>query len=143
MKVISKSRFVIYLFAIIGYKGLDKEKRGIQFFEGSWQEALEKAKKENKMIFLDAYASWCGPCKMMKLNTFTNKSVGKFYNSNFINVAIDMEKPDGLALAEKYNIEAYPSLLFIFADGVLLGKEVGYQRPNEFIRIARRIIPIK
>lgn len=147
MKIISKPRFTIYLFAILGYKGFDDHekigKQGIQFFTGTWQEALEKAERENKMIFLDAYASWCGPCKMMKLNTFTNKVVGKFYNTNFINVAIDMEKSDGTALAEKYNVEAYPTLLFVLADGTLLGKEVGYQRPNELIRIARRIIPAK
>ena len=47
------------------------------------------------MIFLDAYASWCGPCKMLQKNVFTKKAVGDFYNSKFINVKMDMEKGEG------------------------------------------------
>lgn len=53
---------------------------GIQFFHGTWAEALAKSKAENKLIFLDAYATWCGPCKMMKRLTFTNAEVIEFYS---------------------------------------------------------------
>ena len=59
---------------------------GIEFFHGSWDEALELAKKEHKAIFMDAYAEWCGPCKRMAKNIFTQKEVGDFFNKHFINV---------------------------------------------------------
>ena len=49
---------------------------GIQFTEAAWKDILKKAKAEKKVIFLDAYASWCGPCKMLQKNVFTKKAVG-------------------------------------------------------------------
>ena len=84
---------------------------GIQFHRGNWNEALQLAKKDNKLIFLDIYATWCGPCKKLKANTFSNKEVGRFFNKNFINVALDGEQGDGATLASQYNLTSYPSLL--------------------------------
>ena len=65
---------------------------GIQFFGGNWEEAIETAKKEHKLIFVDAYAEWCGPCKRMAKEVFTQKELGDFFNKYFINVKMDMEK---------------------------------------------------
>lgn len=87
---------------------------GISFFKGSWSEAKKKAGKEDKLIFLDAYASWCGPCKIMAKNTFTDSKVGEFFNKNFINFKMDMEKhPDGPRLSKAYGLKAYPTLYFV------------------------------
>lgn len=86
---------------------------GIQFFHGSWEEALEKAKAEQKPIFVDAYASWCGPCKRMAAKVFPQEEVGALFNAKFINVKIDMEKGEGPAFAKKFPVRAYPTLLFI------------------------------
>lgn len=86
---------------------------GIQFFHGSWDEALEKAKAEQKPIFVDAYASWCGPCKRMAAQVFPQKEVGELFNAKFINVKMDMEKGEGPAFAKKFPVRAYPTLLFI------------------------------
>ena len=58
---------------------------GMEFFHGTWEEALAEAKKQEKIIFVDAYAVWCGPCKRMAKNVFTQDRVGEFYNKNFIN----------------------------------------------------------
>lgn len=86
---------------------------GIDFFHGSWDEALEKAKAEQKPIFVDAYASWCGPCKRMAAQVFPQQEVGDFFNDKFINVKMDMEKGEGPAFAKKFPVRAYPTLLFI------------------------------
>lgn len=91
-----------------------------------WSTVLEKAKKEKKIIFLDGYATWCGPCKQMDAVTYKDQAVADYYNANFINVKYDMEKGEGKTLAEKYLVQAYPSLLFIDAEGVMLHKGVGY-----------------
>jgi len=89
------------------------QEKGIEFFHGSWEEALEKAKAEQKAIFVDAYASWCGPCKRMAANVFTQAEVGEFFNSKFINFKIDMEKGEGPEFGQKFPVRAYPTLMFI------------------------------
>ncbi|MBS1740482.1 thioredoxin family protein [Elizabethkingia miricola] len=115
-------------------------KNGIQFHKGSWEEALQAAKKEHKLIFLDIYATWCGPCKLLKMHTFSNAEVGKLYNQNFVNVSLDGEKGDGAMLADKYAIRGYPSLLFIDGDGNIVGQTTGYYSPKEFIKIGHSIL---
>ncbi|MNK19606.1 thiol:disulfide interchange protein precursor [compost metagenome] len=110
----------------------------IKFLENpTWTTVLEKAKKENKIIFLDAYATWCGPCKQMDQETYTNQAVADFYNANFINVKYDMEKGEGAMLADRYYVSAYPNLVFINPDGVLLHKGVGFIAANEFLALAK------
>lgn len=106
---------------------------GIQFIESNWNKALLEAKKQNKLIFLDAYASWCGPCKLLKRNTFPNKAAGDFFNKNFINVAIDMEKGDGPALAGKFSVRAYPTLIIADANGNMITYTEGFINPTELI----------
>ena len=70
--------------------------KGISFHDNKpWKEILQLAKKENKLIFMDCYTSWCGPCKALAKNVFTQEKVGDFFNPRFINVKYDMEKGDG------------------------------------------------
>lgn len=101
------------------------QNRQIHFETGTWAEAIEKAKSEQKPIFLDAYAVWCGPCKWMSANVFTNDSVADFYNANFINVKMDMEKGEGIELAKKWQIRAFPTLLYFDANGELMHQVCG------------------
>ena len=98
---------------------------GIQFLENSWAKALERAKKENKPIFLDAYASWCGPCKLLKKNTFTKKEAGDFFNAHFVNVDIDMEKGDGPSLSENFDVDANPPLIIAAKNGNIVQSHKG------------------
>lgn len=103
----------------------EKAKKGIAFHESTWAEALAKAKKENKLIFLDAYATWCGPCKWLAKTVFPQSKVGDFFNKNFISMKIDMEKGEGTEIAKTYKIEAYPTLLYINGDGELVHRTCG------------------
>jgi thioredoxin 1 len=118
----------------------DELNEGINFYQGSWDEALKLAKKENKPIFLDIYASWCGPCKALKKNTFSDSEVGEYYNANFINLTIDGEKGNGVELADNFQITGYPSLIFVNADGELIGKITGYHNPRQFLELGRKVI---
>jgi len=117
------------------YGDLDE---GIKFFEGSWADALKLADKENKLIFLDAYASWCGPCKMMARDTFSDKRVGKYFNDNFISFKMDMEKhPDGPRLSKKFALTAYPSLYFLDKNEKVVHFAKGYQEPKDLIAVGQ------
>lgn len=109
------------------------QNREIQFKEADWNSQLISAKKENKIIFFDAYTSWCGPCKVMAKDVFTKDSVADMFNQTFLNVKYDMEKGEGPALKEKYEVKAYPTYLFINGDGEIVHKIVGSMSASEFI----------
>jgi thioredoxin-related protein len=109
----------------------------IQFIHENWRAALDSAKKKEKLIFLDAYTVWCAPCKAMSRDVFTKQNVSNFYNQQFINVKMDMEKGDGIALATAYQVKAYPTFLFINADGKVVHRAVGYQEVDAFLKLGK------
>lgn len=109
----------------------------VNFNHDSWAEVLKKADKEDKVIFVDAYTTWCGPCKKMSRDVFTNAEVADFFNKTFINVKMDMEKGEGIKIAEDYNVRAYPTLLFIDKKGELVHRAVGYHNTDQFIELGK------
>ncbi|WP_336733027.1 thioredoxin family protein [Chryseobacterium sp. VD8] len=111
--------------------------QGIKFEESNFRAVLAKAKKENKLVFIDAYTTWCGPCKLMAKNIFPQKTVGDYYNSHFINAKIDMEKGEGIEIAKKYNVKAFPTYLFVDGNGELVHRTLGYVEENDFIQFAK------
>ena len=111
--------------------------QGIEFFEGTWDEALAKAEADDKLIFVDAYAEWCGPCKMMANNVFPQEEVGDFFNSNFISVQYDMEKPESADFREFHRAPAFPTLLFINADNEPVHRVIGARQADQLIGDAR------
>ena len=113
---------------------------GIHFQKGNWQQALDLAKKENKVVFLDIYATWCGPCKQLKKYTFAEKSAGDFFNANFVNMALDGEQEEGAVLAQKFGIEAYPTLMFVTPEGELITKSPGFRTAPDLINLGQQIL---
>jgi thioredoxin 1 len=132
------------MIAIIGINKVNAQQdvqgsaNGIEFYNGSWEEAMALAKKEGKLIFLDVYASWCGPCKMLKKNTFTDPGAGKYFNKNFINIALDSEKGDGIKVARSLKVRAYPSMYILNSDGSLVEHHAGYLQPEGLLKFGRR-----
>ena len=86
---------------------------GIQFYHGTWKEGIEKAKAENKLIFVDFYTQWCGPCLNMAESVFTLPFIGDFYNTKFVNMKIDAENGEGVELAKRYSVNSYPTYVFV------------------------------
>lgn len=119
------------------------DEKGIQFIEQDWSKALQQAKQQNKLVFLDIYASWCGPCKMLKQNTFSNDQVGEFFNKNFINVSVDGEKGVGPELAQKYSIEGYPTLIVADSIGKPVLYTVGYMDASNLLEFAKEALKKK
>ena len=110
---------------------------GIKFDETAWNEILQKAREDNKLIFVDAFTTWCGPCKKMSKNVFTNRRVADFYNKKFINVKMDMERGDGPGLATDYDVFVYPTLLFIDGNGTLVHRAAGYHDVGQFVSLGK------
>lgn len=99
--------------------------QGTQFRELTFRQALEKAKQENKPLFLDCYTSWCGPCKNMLNNVFTLPEAGEFMNTSFVCVKFDMEKGEGVELQKQFNVRAFPTFLIIRPDGTIQHRLAG------------------
>lgn len=136
MKRKSITQFLLFtLFLLIG--GMPLQAQGIEFYHGSWEDALLKAEQEDKIIFVDAFAEWCGPCKRMARDVFPQEEVGAFFNRHFINMKIDMEKGMGLEFRKKYPVSAFPTLFFIGPDGEIVQKAKGAQRVDGLIQLGK------
>jgi thiol:disulfide interchange protein len=113
---------------------------GIQFFQGTWEEAKAKAKAENKIIFVDAYAVWCGPCKWMDVHVFSDERVGAFFNEHFISYKFDMEKGEGPDFARTYAVRGYPTLLFVAGDGKEVHRTMGSRSIETLIELGEEAL---
>ncbi len=113
--------------------------QGIDFQNDTmrWTAILDKAKADNKLVFVDAYTSWCGPCKRMAKEVFPQKAVGDVYNAAFINVKMDMENGEGPAIAMRYGVKAYPTYMFINGNGELVHRGLGAMPMEKFIAVGK------
>jgi thiol-disulfide isomerase/thioredoxin len=126
--------------ALTGWMACPGWAQGIRFFEGTWEAALAEAKRLDRIIFVDAYAVWCGPCKKMAAEVFTDEGVGNFYNRNFLNVKLDAEKGEGLAFREKYPIAAFPTLFYIDYTGEVVQQVKGAQSIEAFLELGKKAL---
>ncbi len=113
------------------------EGEALTFIRENFGEAMQKARTENKLVFIDAYTTWCGPCKMMDKETFSDDDVAAFFNEKFVNLKLDMEKGDGQTVQLRYKIAAFPTLLFLNADGEVIHKALGFQDAEQFLAIGK------
>lgn len=113
---------------------------GVAFFKGAFAEAQTEAVETEKLIFMDAYTTWCGPCKWMAANSFPDAKVGDLFNSAFVNLKMDMEKGEGPRLSRIYRVQAYPTLMILDAEGKVLEKLEGALPPAELYNWARETV---
>gem|GEM_PF-830111 len=105
-----------------------------------WENVIKSAEKEGKKVFLDIYAKWCGPCKMMDANVYTDSSVSDYFNKNFINTKIDGESEFGRTLARHYKLTAYPTMYFINSKKEIIFTIVGYRDPAALTDLGRLVV---
>lgn len=138
----------VLLFA--GRLSAQENQNGVHFEQSpDWSQVLDKAKAEHKYIFVDCYATWCGPCKMMDAEVYPDKAVGDYMNSRFISLKLQMDQTNaddsltrssyGLAdmFARNYTISAYPSFLYFSPEGKIVHKHVGGGKTADFTNWAR------
>lgn len=122
---------------------------GIIWSKGlNWKEIKAQAKNENKYIFIDAFATWCGPCKAMDMNVYVNPRVGEVMNNKFISVKVQMDSTgkdneevqkwykDARMLMAAYKVDGFPTLLFFTPEGRIIAKSVGYRDTTAFVELA-------
>lgn len=123
---------------------------GIKWTEGlSWEQVKQKAIQEDKYIFLDCFATWCGPCKRMDKEVYTNDTVGRYFNEKFISVKIQMDKTknddsfiqswykDAETIGKIYHVEAYPSYIFFSPNGQIVEMQRGFMPVNRLVFVGK------
>lgn len=113
--------------------------RGIRFQKIDLTAAIAIAKQQNKYVFVDTYASWCAPCKIMD-KVFEEELVGDFFNNQFVNVKIDMDGPQGDQMLYDYEVVWLPTLLIIDANGHVLSKIDQLVNSSELLATAKSAI---
>lgn len=91
---------------------------------------LEQAQREKKPVFVEFYATWCAPCKVMEEEIFTQVETSRYLNSNFLNFRTDFDSPAGKTIASIYEVKSLPTVLFLNPQGVVLERHVGIANPS-------------
>lgn len=125
--------FLLFIIAV----NLNTKAQGIDFQDMPLEDALQKAKEEDKLVFVDFYTTWCMPCKVMDKKVYTLEEVGSIYNKSYVNIKLDAEK-EGSNAAKKYRISSYPSFLFLNPEGKVVYKETGMHPANDFIQLGKK-----
>lgn len=105
----------------------------------TYDEAINAAKAENKLVFMDFYTDWCGPCKRMMNDVFPQKEVGDFMNEKFVCIKLNAEK-EGKELAKLYKVTAYPTFVGINTNKEIVFTKVGGSSANVFVADIERMI---
>jgi thiol:disulfide interchange protein len=115
----------------------------VTFANLSFAEALKQAKKENKLVMVDYYTTWCGWCKVLDKKTYSNKDVGEYANANMISLKVDAEKGEGVELVRRSSIQGYPTIIFYDGDGKEVSRVVGFVDAAPFIERMKMAVSAK
>lgn len=128
----------------------DTAYNGIKFEQTSdWEQIKAKAKASNKYIFLDCYATWCAPCKMMDKEVYSRLEVGAALNNQFISVKIQMDSTStdneltkkwyktAQKMRQEFKIVGFPTYLFFTPDGQLVYRDMGFKDAENFIHLTQ------
>lgn len=107
-----------------------KDVKTVEFYSGTYDNFLRAAKKQHKPIILDFWASWCGPCKKMDRETFSDLELAAYLNDNYLVYRVDIDSKDGKAIVERFGVKEFPTLLIGDYKGNEVAKLKGFYYPN-------------
>ncbi len=109
-------------------------------WQNNYSQTLRSAASQRKWVLIDVYTQWCGPCKMLDANVFSQPKVAQFLNNSFVCMKADAERGDGLTVAQKFHVEGYPCTLILKPNGQEKGRIIGYLDPSSYIReVSRKV----
>jgi thioredoxin-related protein len=132
MQILKKGFYAAVTMAALSVSSLSFAQ--VQFVESSFADAQKQAAKEKKLIMVDYYTDWCKWCKVLDQRTYIDREVGKYANEHFVNLKINAEKGEGIALAKKNGVQGYPTIAFYDAKGKEVDRVVGFQDAEKFLR---------
>jgi thioredoxin-related protein len=132
MQILKKSLYAAIAVATLSMSSLAMAQ--VKFDDLSFADAQKQATKEKKLIMVDYYTDWCKWCHVLDQRTYNQFEVGKFANENFVNLKINAEKGEGIALAKKNGVSGYPTIAFYDAKGKEVSRVVGFQDAEKFLR---------
>ena len=112
----------------------------VHFKESNFAEAKKQAAKEHKVIMVDLYTDWCGWCKRLDKDTYSDAAVGTYADANMVSLKINAEKGEGIELAKNGKVQGYPTIIFYNENGVEIYRQVGYQKPAEFLATLKNAV---
>lgn len=138
-------RLKIILVPVLSLLGIGLFAQGIDFKKGHLDDVLALAEKENKLVFVDVYTTWCGPCKQMDRDVFPLDEIGAFYNTNFINYKLDAENSEfnGPAIAQKYDVKGFPTYLFLNGEGTVQTTVSGAMPADLFLKTGQKALGVE
>ena len=118
------------------------DNEGMELFHGSFEEALALAEEQDKLVFVDVYTMWCGPCVVMQETVFPVAEVGEYFNPRFVNLKLDMENEDqnGPEIGARYKVGVVPTYLILDTEGNEIGRATGGASPSQFISMISRAL---
>jgi thioredoxin-related protein len=120
---------ILALLALLACNG----RADVKFLTGPFADVLTKAATENKPIMIDFFTDWCRWCDTLDAKTYSDPKVGEFIKGHVIPYKIDAEKGEGIDLAKKYGVRAFPTVLLIKVSGEEIDRLLGYMPPKEFL----------
>ena len=116
-------------------------KQGVKFTKSdNLTDIIDLAKKEDKLVFIDFYTTWCQPCKMMSKDVFTDKEIGKFFNKKFVNYKVNTEKGNGPNIAALYDVRVYPTLIWLDTRGRVIERNEGAAYHTKLMKLANNAL---
>ncbi|MCR9011551.1 thioredoxin family protein [Gabonibacter chumensis] len=131
---------VILIFSMLLLIPWVSKGQGIRFFEGTYDEALAEAKKQNKLLFVDAYADWCGPCKQMAEKVFTLKTAGDYFNRHFICYKLNIDHPENKSFVRAQQIKSVPVLFFVNGGGKVVKQQLGGLNLSMLLHLGQEVL---
>ncbi|MFY7909888.1 MAG: thioredoxin family protein [Emticicia sp.] len=104
------------------------------------EEMLAQAKSQKKILFVDVYTTWCGPCKWMDENTFADARVAEKFNKTFLNYKVDGDSFEGVNVGIIYRVDSYPTYLFISPEGKVIHRIEGTMSPEGLVQEADFVV---
>jgi thiol-disulfide isomerase/thioredoxin len=132
MKAIAAA-VIVWLLAPLSVCVAQTKNAGVDFSPATFEVAAQNASAAHKIVFVDFYTTWCAPCKRLDATTWKEAAVAKLIAQHAVALRLDAEK-EGKALATKYSVDAYPTLLLLKPDGTEIDRLVGYREPTVFLQ---------